>query len=127
MQKRHLLQFQCITCKEPVNFSVFELDGRDAQISCSQCSKRYAFQDDILKRQIKKFDALCRQILDSEEILSHTAVGIDLGEHHVKIPYKLLLTRLSSTLDLMIGDQPISIAFRLEPLVDYSQAKKQAP
>lgn len=118
MQKFKMLQFSCQSCQHPVCFSVFELEGRDALINCSQCTKKYAFHDEALKRQIKKFEALCRQIQDSAEILSNTAVGIDVGEHHVKIPYKLLLTRLSSTLDLMIGNQPVSIAFRFEPLRD---------
>lgn len=118
MQKRHQLQFSCLSCEQPISFSVFELDRPDSMIHCAECGKKYALQDETLKRQLRKFEALCRQLLDSEEILSHTAVGIDVGEHKVKVPYKLLLTRLNSTLDLMIGDQPISFAFRVEPLRD---------
>lgn len=118
MQKKHKLQFSCLTCKSSICFSIFELDNDNNQISCQQCKKKYVFSDEVLKRQLKKFEALCRQIIDSEEILSNTAVGIDVGEHQVKIPYKLLLTRLSSTLDLIIGDQPITISFRIEPLRD---------
>ena len=118
MQKKPMLHFNCQSCKHPVSFSVFELDNLNCQVNCTQCKKKYVFNDETLKRQLKKFEALCRQVADSEEILSHTAVGIDVGEHHVKIPYKLLLTRLSSTLDLIIGDQPVSISFRIEPLRD---------
>lgn len=118
MQKKRLLQFNCLGCKQPVQFSVFELD-QDHPIQCAKCSKKYAFQDDILKRQLKKFEALCRQLVESEEILSNTAVGVDLGEHKIKIPYKLLLTRLNSTLDLKIGNQPLSISFRVEPLREF--------
>jgi hypothetical protein len=118
MQKKiQTLQISCQGCQQPVCFSVFELENNNT-LNCSNCSKKYVFADETLKRQLKKFEALCRQILDAEEILSHTAVGIDVGEHHVKVPYKLLLTRLSSTLDLMIGNQPVSIAFRVEPLRD---------
>lgn len=118
MQKGHVLQFNCHGCQQPVKFSVFDLDGHEGRISCSHCEKKYALKDESLKRQIKKFEALCCQLIESEEILSNTAVGIDVGEHHVKIPYKLLLTRLSSHLDLMIGNQPMSISFRIEPLKD---------
>ena len=67
---------------------------------------------------MKKFEALCKQICESEEILGNASIGVDCGEHHVKIPYKLLLTRLNSCLDLKIGDQSISITFRIEPLKD---------
>lgn len=116
MKKRDNLQFNCQSCGNPVCFSVFELERDNSLIHCSHCQKKYAFWDENLKRQLKKFEALCRQLIESEEILSHTAVGVDVGDNHVKIPYKLLLTRLNSTLDLMIGNQPLSITFRIEPL-----------
>lgn len=124
MKKRHLLQFKCLACKCPVSFSVFELDSQDSIIPCNHCNRKYGIQDEGLKRQIKKFEALCLQILDSEEILSSIAVGIDVGEHQVKVPYKLLLTRFNSMLDLNIGGQKVSIAFRLEPLTDLPQTVK---
>lgn len=118
MQKKSTLQFDCQKCEQPIHFSIFELDGPNGTLCCSNCNKKYAFKDEILNRQLKKFEALCRQIADSEEILGDTAIGIDIGEHHVKVPYKLLLTRLNSCLDLMIGDKPLSISFRLEPIRD---------
>ncbi len=118
MQKKQNLQFSCLSCKEPVRFSVFELEHHDGAFECEHCQKKYAFTDDVLRRQLKKFEALCRQLIESEEILANTAVGIDIGEHRVKVPYRILLTRLNSTLDLMIGSQPITISFRIEPLKD---------
>lgn len=123
MQQRYVLQFNCQACQNPVKFSIFELEGQKL-ICCSECSKKYSLTDDNLKRQLKKFEALCRQIVDSQEILSETAVGIDIGEHHVKVPYKLLLTRFSSTLDLVVGNQPVSISFRIEPLKDLPAEKR---
>lgn len=118
MQKGHNLQFDCQGCKKPICFSVFELEQAAKPIQCPHCEKTYAFSDPTLIRQIKKFEALCRQICDSEEILSSTAVGIDVGDRHVKVPFKILLSRLSSCLDLMIGKQPMSIKFRIEPAKD---------
>lgn len=117
MSQKYALQFNCQACQHPVRFSIFELESQHL-LSCPECSKKYSLTDTTLKRQLKKFEALCKQIIESEEILSDTAVGIDVGEHHVKVPYKLLLTRFSSTLDLLVGKQPISISFRVEPLKD---------
>lgn len=117
MQKVKTLQFNCQSCKQPIPFSVFQLEQHES-LKCEHCQKKYAFSDESLLRQLKKFEALCRQLIASEEILSNTAVGIDIGEHKVKIPYRLLLTRLNSTLDLMIGNQPVAISFRIEPLKD---------
>lgn len=118
MQKGHKLQFKCIACKEPISFSVFELEKDEHLLCCGYCAKNYIFSDENLVRQIKKFEILCRTIKDSEEILSDTAVGVDVGDRHIKIPYKLLLTRMSSSLDLKIGDEPVSIIFRIEPSKD---------
>lgn len=118
MQKGHRLHFKCKDCKEPIHFSVFELEKEQNQLQCSQCQKHYVLCDDALIRQIKKFETLCKTLCDSEEILSETSVGINMGHHQVKIPYKLLLTRLSSSLDLKIEEEPVSIVFRIEPSKD---------
>jgi hypothetical protein len=117
MQKGHTLQFKCLSCQSPVTFSIFDLDNENP-ICCHSCEKKYVFNDTVLVRQLKKFEALCRQIQDSEEILGSASVGVDVGEHHVKVPYKLLLTRLSSSLDLNMAGQKVSIFFRIEPARD---------
>lgn len=111
MQKGHFLQFCCQSCQQPVQFSVFEMKT----IKCPYCALTYDFSEEQLQRQLKKFENLCHQIHESEEILSNTSVGIYLGDREIKIPYKLLLTRLNSTLDLMVGEKPLSITFRIEP------------
>ncbi|MBA3720969.1 MAG: hypothetical protein H0W88_01040 [Parachlamydiaceae bacterium] len=118
MQKGHKLEFSCQSCKTSVCFSIFELDKMEGEISCPECSLIYDFSDEVLRRQLRKFEGLCRQIQQSDEILSNTSVGIYIGDREIKIPYKLLLTRLNSTLDLMIGEQPLTISFRIEPSKD---------
>lgn len=117
MQKGHTLHFKCLSCQNPIHFSVFELNG-NSSITCQCCSKIYAFSDPVLLRQLKKFETLCCSIHDSEEILGKACVGVDVGDHHVKVPYKLLLTRLRSSLDLAMDGQNLSIAFRIEPIQD---------
>lgn len=117
MQKGHKLHFKCLSCQSPVHFSVFELDDHSA-IPCPSCAKKYAFTDPTLVRQLKKFETLCCAIHDAEEILGKACVGVDVANNHVKVPYKLLLTRLSSSLDLTMNGQTMSIAFRIEPIQD---------
>lgn len=117
MQKGHYLQFSCQCCQNPIQFSVFNLE-KNEQIKCLDCGLTYDFNDEGFMRQLCKFENLCRQIQLSEEILSNTSVGIYLGDREIKIPYKLLLTRLNSTLDLMVGDRPLTISFRIEPTID---------
>lgn len=118
MQKGHRLEFACTSCKEPVKFSIFQLENDEHMLKCSHCQKQYVIGDETLVRQIKKFETLCYTIADSEEILGNTSVGVDLGDRHVKIPYKILLTRLSSCIELQLGDQKVAIFFRIEPSKD---------
>lgn len=118
MQKGHSLQFDCISCSDPVRFSLFQRREQTAAAQCSTCGKEYVLDDPDLMRQLSKFEALCRQIAESEEILGNTSVGIDVGPHHVKIPFKLLLTRFNSSIDLTIGNTPVAIQFRFEPQKD---------
>lgn len=119
------LEFKCLSCNAPIPFSIFDLQT-DKLLECSCCQKKYSFSEPNLVRQLKKFDALCRQIKESEEILGTANVGVDVGEHHVKVPYKLLLTRLSSSLDLKLGDKTISILFRMEPTKDLPPSTLEA-
>ncbi len=113
MQKGHLLEFECVECHQPVTFSVVTHSLKP--LECEGCKKKYVFDDPVLIRQLKKFQDLCRQIHESEEILGMTHVGIDVNGQSIKVPYRILLTRLNSSLDLVLGDQPLSIRFRIEP------------
>ncbi len=125
MQKINTLHFKCICCETPVYFSIFDLNHQ-APICCENCQKQYLLTDPTLVRQLTKFEALCRQIHDSEEILGNASVGVDVGTHHVKVPYKLLLTRLNSSLQLNMDGHPVSINFRIEPIKDSSVLAKTA-
>jgi len=116
MQKGHILEFPCVSCKEPVRFSIFGLSETSGTVPCPSCNKIYDFHDENLQRQLFKFEKLCRQIVESEEILSNTSVGIDVDGRQVQIPYKILLARMTSNLELSIGGEKVMIQFRFEPL-----------
>ena len=109
------LAFECQSCKASVPLPLFALE-KHPDISCPSCKIAYRLDDEVLIRQLKKFYALCMQIYASQEILSMASIGVDVGPSKVKIPFKLLLTRLSSYLDLTIGGKPLIISFRFEPL-----------
>jgi len=110
------LEFSCIKdgCNNTVRFSIFDI-SKNYTVSCSECSNEYKFTAGLLQK-LAKFESLCRAITDSEDILSNTNVSIDVGGHSVKIPFRLLLTRLNTQLDLDINGKQIEIKFRLMPL-----------
>ena len=114
-QKIGSLAFPCRQCQTEVALPLFSLTVEEGIIACTHCQQRYDFGDPNLLRQLRQFEALCQQIRLSEDILSSTSIGVDVGPHHVSIPFKLLLTRLNTQLTLLIEDWPLTICFRLEP------------
>lgn len=118
MQKGYLLEFPCLNCQSAVQFSIFSLLKEDCKVDCSNCFKSFQFKDEVLIRQLRKFEKLCIQIHESEEILGNTSVGVNVGNNHVSIPYKLLLTRFNAQLELEIGGKPCKVMFRAEPILD---------
>lgn len=106
----------CINCKTPVPFPLRLLDKLPSIAKCPGCGKPFGIEPGSLARQIKLFIALCQQLKASEEILSNAAVGVQVGKEEVKIPFKLLLTRFRSTLDIDVDGQKFTISYRTEPL-----------
>lgn len=115
----HRLQLQCQQCDQPIEFSVLETRAQGLQCSC--CGQQYRFDDLSLIRQLRQFEALCRQIHASQEILGKTVIALNVGEHHVKVPFNLLMTRFSSVLELNINGKKTEILFRIEPVKDVAE------
>lgn len=125
MQKGSKLTFPCLACQNQVAFSLWQLHKEQEGVTCSHCGALYAFHDPDLQRQLQKFDALCRQLVESEEILANTSVGVTLHGEEVLIPYRILLTRFHSVLQLRMGDLTVPITFRLEPKQDYPKSESE--
>ena len=122
MQTGQNLTFNCVHCQNSIPFSIFELSQNKAPLTCSKCSQTYKIDDPNLLRQLSKFEKLCAQLIDSEEILSDTSIGITVGEKDVDVPFKLLLTRFTSRLKLQVGPHALQIEFRIEPAKDLMPA-----
>lgn len=57
MQMGHKLQFHCQECNEPIVFSVLDRENFSAVVVCSQCRRKYVFEDETLLRHLKQFEA----------------------------------------------------------------------
>lgn len=112
MKDKASFQLDCLTCQHPVLFSLSDLDD---VVACQECGQKYGLHEESLKRQLQKFAALCTQIRDSEEILGNAGVAVEVGPNKVQMPFKILLTRLKSTLNLQIGKNTLTITFRTQP------------
>jgi len=104
-------------CNNQVPFPLHTIEAQLPCIAtCSHCGKKYGIESGTVSRQIGLFVALCRQLKKSEEIFSSASVAVAVGPHEVKVPFKLLLSRLRSTLDLDIGGSKVTFSYRTEPL-----------
>ena len=83
---------------------------------CPGCGKQFGIESPTIARQVKLFIDLCQQIKASEEILANAAIAVTVGSTEVKIPFRLLLTRLKTSLDLDVEGKKISVSSRIEPL-----------
>jgi len=128
VQLGSVLEFHCVAegCRHAIRFSILDVTS-DYRLSCSACGQNYFFNP-ALVNALAKFDKLCHAIHESDEILSDTSVAVNVAGHEVKIPFRLLLTRLNTSLTLRIAqevngqhvERPIEIQFRLQPLTDVS-------
>lgn len=110
------IEFKCIQeeCDGVIRFSILDVEKKIA-VQCPICRNDYTFNKDLIEK-IKKFVQLILAVRAAEDILGNTSVAIDVGEHSVQVPYRLLLTRLNTMLTLKIGSSEIIFKFRVEPL-----------
>ena len=110
------IEFKCIkaSCGAVVPISLLDIQEKH-RLRCGNCKNEYVLNDNLVG-QIKKFERLVTAVQDAKDILGQTAVAVDVPGHSVKIPYKLLLTRLNTLLTLKINDEEIKLNFRVEPL-----------
>jgi transcription elongation factor Elf1 len=110
------IEMQCPECGSLVSIAYRATAKLPWMAQCAGCGTRFGIESSTIARQIKLFIDLCHQLKASEEILANAAIAITVGSTEVKIPFRLLLTRLKSTLELDVGGKKISIASRTEPL-----------
>jgi transcription elongation factor Elf1 len=110
--------FHCIQedCSNTVAFSVGRLAG-DATVLCKSCGCEYKFQAELVDK-FQRFAALLKAVQNTQDILGDINVGIQVEGHSVKIPYRLLLTRLNTMITLQMGGQKVDFHVRVHPLAD---------
>lgn len=112
------IEFKCIsgTCDEFLCLSLRDIENNPT-VTCTGCGKSYTFNEEFINK-MKKFEKLVLAVREAEDILGSTNVAISIKGHQIKVPYRLLLTRLNTLITLNIGNKEISFRFRIEPLDD---------
>ncbi|MCK5708854.1 MAG: hypothetical protein KAI43_14505 [Candidatus Aureabacteria bacterium] len=114
--KNNNLEFKCINngCDEFLCLSIRDIE-KDPTVTCRNCGKSYTFNEEFIVK-MKKFEKLILAVREAEDILGDTNVAINIKNNEIKVPYRLLLTRLNTHITLNIGNKAISFRFRIEPL-----------
>ena len=116
VKQDNTIEFRCVNekCKEILSFSILAV-GDSTTVRCAGCGKEYAF-DGALRDKFQKFARLVAAVRDAEDILGQTNVGLDIMGHSVQVPYRILLTRMNTSLTLDIGGMKFNFRLRVEPL-----------
>lgn len=108
-----VVQFKCQNpqCAKPVQLDLLDTTEDNQIILCPACHESYQFDRKFIEK-LSKLKKLIAAIQDAEDILDDAIVSVTTRSDEVKLPYRLLLTRLNTQIN--IGG--IDFTFRLEPL-----------
>lgn len=115
---RAIIDFNCMEedCDEVVQFNLMQLRDNKGLLKCPCCHRQYEFADDVFIDKLNKLRNLLLAVQDAEDILGDVNVGVTTLNGEVKIPYRLLLTRLNTMITLDVGGRKVDFHFRVEPL-----------
>jgi hypothetical protein len=115
-----LVDFACpeADCGATIRFDLLELQEGGGSLSCENCRSLYAFDQPFLDK-LEKLRLLILAVRDAEDILGDCTVAVaPANGEEVRVPYRLLLTRLNTSITLDCSGHSIDFNFRVEPLSD---------
>jgi len=114
--KGQKVEFKCVKdkCKGRITFLVNGMKKHPV-LKCGKCGNEYKFDKELISK-LEMFDNLVKAVSDAKPILGDTNVALNFAGHSIKVPYRLLLTRLSTVLSLQMAGKTIDLSFRVEPL-----------
>ena len=112
-----LVDFTCVDedCHATVQFDLMGLEESKGRISCSECHRQYRF-DRAFIGKLERFRRLILALQEAEDILGDASIAVSTPMGEVKVPYRLLLTRLNTIISLDMGDRKVDFNFRVEPI-----------
>ena len=112
-----MIDFNCLEadCDHTIEFNLMGLKANNGLVSCPHCHSQYELKDESFIGKLEKLRNLLLAVRDAEEILGDVNVGVTTMSGQTKIPYRILLTRLNTTITLELEGQKVDFAFRVEP------------
>ena len=114
-----VIDFDCIEkdCEATIYFNLLNLKKNAGKVSCSHCHKLYQFDKKFIGK-LEKLRILILAVRDAEDILGDCNISIVTPAGDVKLPYRLLLTRLNTLISFKCNGKELEFNFRVEPLND---------
>jgi hypothetical protein len=114
---RALIDFSCAEdgCGQPIQFNLLDLRAGEGVVTCERCRQSYDFDDEFLDK-LNKLRVLILAVKDAEDILGDCSVGVATANGEIKLPYKLLLTRLNTQITFAGSGKTMDFHIRVEPL-----------
>lgn len=114
-----VIDFDCIEdeCTATIQFNLMDAHANDGQVKCDACHHCYQF-DDVFLGKLSQLKELVIAVQASEDILGSCNVAVTTPGGEIKVPYRLLLTRMNTLISLSVMDTTIDFNFRVEPLND---------
>ena len=111
------IDFDCIEkkCENNIKFNLLDLKENFGKITCTNCRRIYQF-DKVFLEKLEKLKVLILAVRDAEEILGDCNIAIVTPAGEVKLPYRLLLTRLNTLVSFDCNGKKLEFNFRVEPL-----------
>jgi hypothetical protein len=121
MQLRAAVDFVCLDddCDSIIKFNVMDLEGSKGRITCPECRREYHFSRAFLDK-LQRLRTLIMAVRGAEDMLGDINVAVTTPMGEVKVPYRLLLTRLNTIISLDVDGRRIDFNFRIEPLNEQS-------
>ena len=114
-QMRANIDFACLDeeCRGEVRFNVMDLRKSKGSVSCPTCHREYKFDTEFVGK-LERLRRLILAVKDAEDILGDISVAVTTMAGEVKVPYRLLLTRLNTIISLEIAGKKVDFNFRVE-------------
>jgi hypothetical protein len=112
-----MVDFKCLQhdCDAVVEFNIMGLKKNNGVVSCPTCHHQVEFNEEFIGK-LEKLRNLLIAVQEAEDILGDCNVGVTTPAGEIKVPYRLLLTRLNSLLTLDVAGEKVDFAFRIEPI-----------
>lgn len=111
------VSFGCIEadCDGDIRFNIMDMVKQNGVVQCPCCHRIYQF-DEQFQDKLQRLRKMVLAVRQAEDLLDSTNIGVTTLMGEVKLPYRLLLTRMTTVFSVEVEGKKVDFFFRTEPL-----------